>query len=1188
MRARSFLSRLLLLVALTIGLSGASMTLGAAPANAAGPVGPGPAAGACGRTAPVSSELLPVVRWGNATNQFHSRLSTDAWGDVLEKLNRNSMSSYAMVVGNAEFGTASQLTEMSGRFCPIDAVGGTVDRAAASIGKAVINNNYLIVIAVIVALVTVVWRAARSGLSRRGWGDLFKKAITIAVIGVMVAGATASTGGGIAGSPGPYKPGRFSPGYFITGIDKTVSLMANGVITSLSATIDDAKVEENSVMGCDRYVGAMKSKYRDLNGLGTGGSTAIGSNSSTVGVPVMISGLWEQSGLVSWRDSQFGPQNVFGKFSYCRLLDRRAGSPIRAGHELVPEQEWDGLHMVTTWREGPVEANDGSIESIMHSINKDIPVSKDAPALGPISDNNAEDKTIIAATACRPSSAAEGNPSLLKDKEGWVITNTSKEVMQKDKAKPEAPSQKCADWWNKGRASLEEWNVDAGREKLAEVGKGDLPGGEAFFTGVGREYVTYLHGYGAAGAVQPLIFAFTGAIILVVFGLVAGGVLVAKTAALVLMLTMMLFLALGLFSNDGNKRVVGLFKQYVGISLFSFAAQFMLAMIAFLTKILVDVVNAAGMPGGPGGILSILWVGLSPLLALMVIGQVFKMAKLPSPFSLKGGLAWGEAMRRGGVGAIAGGAGGAAGALGGASGRAGLLGGSRGGSGGLGSSLLSALGAKEATDIVKGVGHSALGNRLGSWVQGRKDARDSGLSPTARGATGALPGDTAGRAARHGAGTGVAGSSAVADGVSGSTVRGAAGGAAGAGAAGKAAAVVVGGGGSKMSRAERLAEKRNALLVNKRARDILRDEKRQARGLPTTTEAKRKRDLDRAEAALRLQHPEGFARGDFDHLTDEQKLALGDKAMAGNRSLRAAAGREAAQVSRDDAVARRRAAVGTAVERVKRGAVMGSQSLSDGTAVAAARGKAASATRSAASAALTHAQSFASTRSESLRNAATAFRHKPFSTTASGARSLGESVSNGARAALSVSKKVAPVAGMAAVAVAAPAAAPVALAAGAALAGRQLLQQGKATPGSTRLQEKQVRLEAARERARAEIMPPSPEPTPAEQAEVAETTEMAQDSLSRVELSSAIVVEDPAGTTSTNASGDVPDEASAPPDDAGLYQDTLPEMEAHGAVESSQQALPGPKTTQGSLLDHSTGNGENRFIDENERRGDLR
>ena len=269
-----------------------------------------------------NTSVLPAIRWDDASSHLHTRLGGAIWDDVPQKLQRNGYTENLLSVGNMFWSLTSSATEFSGKFCPLEVVGGTIDDAAATLGKAVLSSP-LPVAGVSLALIGFLWRKRQRGGSPR---QLIGTMVIVALLAVMVAGASASTGGGRDGSSAAYVPGKLSPGWLVVKTNTAISTLAAAPVQALNTVQVSTKVSSDP-LSCLAYTNAMHAQYQERWGSSLASSAAAG-------VPQTISSMWEQSGLQAWKRAQFGT-NPYGDRVYCRLLESYAATPTDQVTELM-------------------------------------------------------------------------------------------------------------------------------------------------------------------------------------------------------------------------------------------------------------------------------------------------------------------------------------------------------------------------------------------------------------------------------------------------------------------------------------------------------------------------------------------------------------------------------------------------------------------------------------------------------------------------------------------------------------------------------------------------------------------------------------------------------------------------------------------------------------------------------------
>ncbi|GAA3634586.1 hypothetical protein GCM10022236_41470 [Microlunatus ginsengisoli] len=512
-----------------------------------------------------NTSSLPAMRWDDASTHLHSRLGGAVWDDVPQKLQRNGYTEQLLAIGNFFWSSAAGFTEKASRFCPLDTAGGVIDRAAGRVGTAIMESS-VPPLAILLAVVGFLWRKRRNGGSPR---QLFGTVVIVALMGMMVGGATRSTGGGLDG--GDFTPGTLSPGWFVTRTDMITSALAAKPAQVLGAVeLDDPAGGARDRLSCYAYTTAMKDQYKQLWGSGGPAGTKAASS-----VPLVISGMWEQSGMVAWRKAQFGG-NSYGDYMSCRLLESFAGTPFAASPAAVP---------------GPSES---SIRAYM--IRAGIPAAQlhaGALAWRPANDPVERDRQMIGWAACR---AKDGDLN-----SGFAFSSP---YFVDDSHRDDADAL-CGRFFTDPDWDGDEFDapVDTA-DVIRQAGKDPAV----------VQFINVLHGKDSAGGpVAAFAYALSGVSVFAVFGLVSLAVIVAKLAALALMLTLFAAMTVALFTRDGLDRVFRFAKQYIGLSFYVFASSLVMAVLALITKVCMSI---GGSLLAEGGLMATMWAGLSPLLAL--------------------------------------------------------------------------------------------------------------------------------------------------------------------------------------------------------------------------------------------------------------------------------------------------------------------------------------------------------------------------------------------------------------------------------------------------------------------------------------------------------------------------------------------------------------------------------------------
>jgi hypothetical protein len=611
-----------------------------------------PSRGVCSETETMG-DGLPVGRWQDAM-EFHDRLHNSRPGDIAKSVQRQGVVSLLFATGNMFWSVTTGATEMAVNFCVLNKVGGLVDNVAATLAHAMISSNLLAVL-VVCSVIFYAWRIGRGQGGSTNTSALLQKGIVLGVFGIMLAGASASTGGGSPTSPkGDYHPGAGSPGWFVTEIDTVVSQAANiGASGLANHSIHGAEygVYGNENLACAPYVAAMKNLYRDNYG-------KTEADKANAAVPLLLSSMWENSGLEMWKNAQFGNAvagNAKGTYSenydwsygdvmYCHLLDYNASTP----------------------RHPTTGKNDSSVTSVViranHILNGNGKGGVGHGAYSIWYTSDGDNKTHIDDSdkweadgnflAWRYSNSNKWRDRAWVGWAGCAAPADGKEMIHAETRTDSALVENCKNFFQKA-----EWDGGGGQDEFDwDESNDDIT--DTDVKAPAEDFLLHLHGSSGAGGglISGFIYMISAAVTAAVFVTFSGAIMVAKTGALMMMLTIFFVLAMTLAPNTSMSKVADFAKQYAGMSFFAWGAQLIMSLIALMTGILVQVGNEIA-PGGRGSVMAVAWVGFAPVIACICLHMIFKKMRIPSPMKVSGGMAWGK-LAAGGAVAGAGAAGG--------------------------------------------------------------------------------------------------------------------------------------------------------------------------------------------------------------------------------------------------------------------------------------------------------------------------------------------------------------------------------------------------------------------------------------------------------------------------------------------------------------------------------------------------
>ncbi|XKH58640.1 type IV secretion system protein (plasmid) [Citricoccus nitrophenolicus] len=666
-----------LILALAALIASSALLLGAAPASQAAPAVPVSTSSAINVSAamPINvhaassvcsvgggvgargadkSLLLPVNRWAESTTKMHSLMeSQEHVSNAMNGITRQGIVANGLGGGNAMWAITSGLVTLSADMCPLNDFGGAMDSVAAMLGDAVIGSP-LITIIVVILIIGVAWSFARRG-GVRNVGGIVSKLAAVAVLAVMVMGAQASTGAmafNSSNSDDPYKPGVMSPGWVVTTINNAVgsiaSVPAQDLVINDSFKSDSKSWTEN--LSCSRYMGIMKDGYTSLYHSDL--------NKMSAGLPMTISTLWETTALQAWRTAQFGPTidaDSVGQIhnlplddsSWCRMLEWNADVPLEAASR---------------------NTFDASVESLM--IRSMAPgtfphAALDSMAFKPVSDRD-YDRSAIAWAACDITKGARsgvdgsGNGDPDQFIVDWrfashdylegrslpdglrVPANNGKDAKDifigvagvaggADGAGAPSPED-CAKWWTDSEEENSAFAWPTTNKEVAEK----APDNEQVQT-----FLNTLHGTDNTASVPAMIaYIVASLVILLSFGLMAVGLVIAKFAMALLVVGIFISIIMVLMPGGSWSKVAGVLKVLLGVMIYAWCIQFLMSLIAFIAKLLTQLGNGMFELGST---FHIFWVGLSPAMAVLLLHMLFtKGLKMASPFSINGALAWGQ------------------------------------------------------------------------------------------------------------------------------------------------------------------------------------------------------------------------------------------------------------------------------------------------------------------------------------------------------------------------------------------------------------------------------------------------------------------------------------------------------------------------------------------------------------------
>lgn len=564
-----------------------------------------------GETA-TSTDWLPVNRWSDATSSFHSRLDADAWNDVAEKVQRNGVSSTAMAGGNAMWSMSSSVLYASGSFCPMQRLSTHMDEVVGKLGKA-LNTSGVIALFIITGLISVFVRYHKHEIP---FGQLLfeivKTGVITGVIIVMINGASAS-------SVSRGYIGAGSPAWWVAttndAVNKVTGKVANawennGVIEiGYEPVYGGDPLPEYDVYNCKKYVKWLKATYKKK-----------WSSTSGYELANMVSGMWEASALPAWASQQFGTDNPYTDHMYCFALESKRMAAVQNSdvrdYGISQESSWGKGKSAQKWYSNARTSSMFTGETVK------------------------EDKALVGWAACKPVSFEKAE---VRDE--W-----------NEGSKKKVPNKICTEWWAHDggeMASLEELNwQDSVEETFSNSGDN---AGQANF-------ISSLHGKGGSSSIiSNVSFAVGSGIDAVVFMALAAIQAVGKLVLCFMIVGLFMSMFKMLLPGSSSETFKKAAKRILGAA---FAASGVSVIIGFVCIIAQVIIELAREMFSPGSVGIMIFSAFAPAIGVIGVHFIFKLMKLPSPFTVKGAMAWGQGVSSGAIGGAL--AGGAASALAGA------------------------------------------------------------------------------------------------------------------------------------------------------------------------------------------------------------------------------------------------------------------------------------------------------------------------------------------------------------------------------------------------------------------------------------------------------------------------------------------------------------------------------------------
>ncbi len=602
----------------------------------------------------MTSEFRARTAWESGTYAFYSDFDNLFSDQLIKALDRGAAHANAMRMGNFLTFTATDMVINSVEFDPLSQVGATIDIIGDKIFGAITGNNsaagmVLLAIGVVAVVLVALFQAVRG----QGFGLVLRRMCgMLLVLGLFFAMGSAALSRneealGLQNSA-EYKSTPGTPLWMAQFVNdwlgKGSKVVADGFV-GFYDMVDAANtsVPDGGVFSCSQYVTAMNKNFQEEIDL-------YAPDSSAVSITRVMDQIWYLTGLETWKDAQFGTDNAYGDKVWCHVLnvDTHVPYPTLEANfaQLAEDQGFD-------WEDYKAAQDSSTNNGQPQDSSSGLPGGNTYPTMAFLHPDGAEnDVTHMGWAICRAVPSDGGWTWQLEP--GWTKWKGEGDVALDDKNVVE----KCDTWWRFRDDTMPQpknspFQKDAPNEFETSASHAIEHGAQADDYVAVQDFVGHLSGAStssAGAAVSGYAFGSLGTFS--AYGLVALIVYVAKVFTIVFTIAFWFVVIAALFSSRPFGAVIGKsFSKFLGVTLVATMVTAMLALVVVIASVLMNIGVAIF---GAGSLLTMLWCGLSPALALIVLNLIFKKAfHVPSPLSISGAKAWGQAGLSGAAGLAA-------------------------------------------------------------------------------------------------------------------------------------------------------------------------------------------------------------------------------------------------------------------------------------------------------------------------------------------------------------------------------------------------------------------------------------------------------------------------------------------------------------------------------------------------------
>ncbi|GAA2040451.1 hypothetical protein GCM10009720_21080 [Yaniella flava] len=577
-----------------------------------------------------SSELLPINRWSESTSNFYTNIDEGMFDLNMERMTRENIAGTMFSIASTIWAGTTSTSIWATAFCPIDAMAGHVDEAVGDFGNLLFNEGgaALITLLLIGLIGMALWNSRRGTGFQVAWKELLGKIAVIALLVLMVRGSMAATedqhGNGL------------SPANIVLTTNEVVSNLATIASDGLMSISEDAgyaqKGNGSPTLSCQVAVHSLNEMYRTTHMMTDGAGDLAAS------IPLMLSNSWVETGYMMWMRAQFGPiqgsmEDTPQNHAACYVLDWTSGLPQSSADRSDIESRADLMGTVLRggYDNGEFASGAMSLTGAIQDAESDVDrIDRQVNRIIAPESAEEEHKAMMFLSICEPGDTIGVNEGFWTPRDGF-------------KDELGLTSEDCHTAWN-----ADDGDTASGDYHPKNLDPFEMPNNKGdVFDELGQgapmaDYVNHVNGSQPIGAVGSAgIMMISSVILFVVFGFISLMVVLVR-AALILVIIYLFVMALkALITKDSFQPLLKAAKLLIGTALLAVFVMMLYGMIVAISSLMNNV--GSGFMG-MGSIPYLLWVTITPGMAILLLHFLFKWAKLPSPMTPTGAKAWGKGL----------------------------------------------------------------------------------------------------------------------------------------------------------------------------------------------------------------------------------------------------------------------------------------------------------------------------------------------------------------------------------------------------------------------------------------------------------------------------------------------------------------------------------------------------------------